>query len=132
VTRVRGWLLLLCVLLLVWQPFSLSLTTAGRLENLSLRGPGFALVLVVRFFAAALGIAAGLSLLQRKPGAVTIARASLIVSAGVDVFVYATPWYPDNRPPGDATLILIVSLAYYGAWLAYLSRSKRVVAIYEP
>jgi hypothetical protein len=132
VTRVRGWLLLLCVLLLVWQPFSLSLTTAGRLENLSLRGPGFAAVLVARLFAAALGIAAGLSLLQRKPGAVAIARASLIVSAAVDVFVYATPWYPNNRPPGDATLVLVGSLAYYAAWLAYLARSKRVVAIYEP
>ena len=131
-TRVRGWLLVLCVLLLVWQPFSLSLTTAGRLENLSLRGPGFAAVLVARLFAAALGIAAGLSLLQRKPGAVTIARASLIVSAAVDIFVYATPWYPNNRPPGDATLILVGSLAYYAAWLAYLARSKRVVAIYEP
>ena len=131
-TRVRGWLLLLCVLLLVWQPFSLSLTTAGRLENLSLRGPGFAAVLVARLFAAALGIAAGLSLLQRKPGAVTIARASLIVSSAVDIFVYATPWFPSNRPPGDATLILAGSLAYYAAWLTYLARSKRVVAIYEP
>jgi hypothetical protein len=120
------------VLLLVWQPFSLSLTIAGRLENLSQRGPGFAAVLVARFFAAALGIAAGLSLLQRKPGAVTIARASLIVSAAVDLFVYATPWYPNNRPPGDAALILVGSLAYYAAWLAYLARSKRVVAIYEP
>jgi len=130
-TRVRGWLLLLCVLLLVWQPVSLSMTTAGRLEDLSLRGPGFAVVLVARFFAAALGIAAGLSLLQRKPGAVTIARASLIVSAAVDVFVYATPWYPNNRPPGDATLILAGSLAYYTVWLAYLARSKRVDAIYE-
>ena len=116
-TRVRGWLLLLCVLLLVWQPFSLSLTTA---------------VLVARLFAAALGIAAGLSLLQRKPGAVTIARASLIVSAAVDIFVYATPWFPSNRPPGDAAFILAGSLAYYAAWLAYLARSKRVVAIYEP
>jgi hypothetical protein len=132
VTSVRGWLLLLCVLLLVWQPFSLSLTTAGRLEDLSLRGPGFAVVLVARFFAAALGIAAGLSLLQRRPGAVTIARASLIFSAAVDIFVYATPWYPNNRPPGDATLILVGSLAYDAAWLAYLARSRRVAAIYEP
>lgn len=130
-SSVRGWLLLLCVLLLVWQPVNLSLTTAGRLEDVSRRGPGFAVVLVARFFAAALGIAAGLSLLQRKPGAVTIARASLVFSAAVDVFVYATPWYPNNRPPGDATWILIVSLAYYALWLAYLARSKRVGATFE-
>ena len=130
--RVRGWLLVLCVLLLVWQPVSLSLTIAGRLESLSLRGPGFAAILAARFLAAALGIAAGLALLQRKPGAVTIARASLVVSAAVDVLVFVTPWYPNNRPPGDETLILAGSLAYYASWLAYLARSKRVIAIFEP
>ena len=130
-TRVRGWLLVLCVLLLVWQPINLSLTTAGRLESLSLRGPGFAVVLVARLFAAALGIAAGLSLFQRRPGAVTIAKASLVFSAAVDVLIYATPWYPNNRPPGDATLILIASVTYYGLWFAYLSRSRRVHAIFH-
>ena len=130
-SAVRGWLLLLCVLLLVWQPINLSLTTAGRLESLSLRGPGFAIVLIARLFAAALGIAAGLSLLQRKPGAVTIAKASLVFSAAVDVFVYATPWYPSNRPPGDAGFILLASLAYYGLWYAYLTRSRRVAATFD-
>ena len=130
-TGVRGWLLVLCVLLLVWQPVSLSLTIAGRLDSLSLRGPGFAAVLAARFLAAALGIAAGLALLRRRPGAVTIARASLVFSAALDVVVYATPWYPNNRPPGDATLILIGSLTYYALWFVYLSRSRRVVAIFE-
>ena len=130
-TRVRGWLLLLCVLLLVLQPISLSLTTAGRLESLSLRGPGFALVLLARLFAAAVGIAAGLSLWQRRPGAVTLAKASLVFSAAVDVFVYAAPWYPNNRPPGDATLILVASLLYYRAWFVYLTRSKRVATIFD-
>jgi hypothetical protein len=131
VTRVRGWLLLLCLLLLAWQPVSLSLTIAGRLESLSLRGPGFAAILAVRFLAAALGIAAGLSLWQRRPGAVALAKASLGVSAAVDVLIHVTPWYPNNRPPGDATLILAGSLAYYASWLAYLARSKRVAAIFE-
>jgi hypothetical protein len=129
--RVRGWLLVLCVLLLVWQPISLSLTIAGRLDSLALRGPGFAVILGARFLAAALGIAAGLSLLQRRPGAVSLARTSLIFSAALDVLVYATPWYPNNRPPGDALLILIGSLMYYALWLAYLSRSKRVASIFD-
>ena len=130
-TRVRGWLLVLCVLLLVWQPISLSLTMAGRLDSLLLRGPGFAVVLATRFLAAALGIAAGLSLMARRPGAVSLARASLVFSAAIDVLVYATPWYPNNRPPGDAPLILIGSLMYYALWLAYLSRSKRVVSTFN-
>jgi hypothetical protein len=88
-------------------------------------------ILLARLLAAGLGIAAGLSLFQLKPGAVTIARASLAYSAIVDVIVYATPYSPNNRPPGDATLILGASLLYYGVWFAYLTRSKRVKALYD-
>jgi hypothetical protein len=129
--RVRGWLLVLCALLLVWQPLSLGLTMAGQVDKVSLRGPGLAVILLARLLAAGLGIAAGLSLLQVKPGAVTIAKASLAYSALVDVIVYATPYSPSNRPPGDATIILAASLAYYGVWFAYLTRSKRVRTTYD-
>jgi hypothetical protein len=129
--RVRGWLLVLCALLLVWQPLNLSLTMAGLVDELSRRGPGLALILLARLLAAGLGIAAGLSLFQLKPGAVTIAKTSLTVSAIVDVIVYATPYSPSNRPPGDATIILMASLVYYGMWFTYLARSKRVRATYD-
>jgi hypothetical protein len=130
-TKIRGWLLVLCVVLLVWQPFNLALTMSGMLDELSLRGPGLAVILIARLIAAGLGIAAGLSLLQRKPGAVSIAKASLVFSAAIDVLAYATPYSPNNRPPGDATLILVASLAYYGIWLAYLVRSKRVKTTFQ-
>ena len=129
--RVRGWLLVLCALLLVWQPLNLGLTMAGLVEELSRRGPGLAVILLARLLAAGLGIAAGLSLFQLKPGAVTLAKASLAFSATVDVIVYATPYSPNNRPPGDATIVLVVSLIYYGVWFAYLSRSRRVRATYD-
>lgn len=129
--RVRGWLLVLCALLLVWQPLNLGLTMAGLVDELSRRGPGLALILLARLLAAGLGIAAGLSLFQVKPDAVTIARTSLAYSAIVDVIVYATPYSPNNRPPGDATIILAASLLYYGVWFAYLSRSKRVKSTYD-
>jgi hypothetical protein len=130
-TKIRGWLLVLCVLLLVWQPFSLALTTAETLEGLSLRGPGLAIILIVRLLAAGLGIAAGIALFQRQTGAVSIAKASLVFSAAVDVLIYATPYYPNNRPPGDAIIVLMISLVYYVVWFAYLSRSKRVRATLE-
>jgi hypothetical protein len=130
--RVRGWLLILCVLLLVWQPLSQGLTMSELVDRLSLRGPGLAVILLARLLAAGLGIAAGLSLWQVKPGAVTIAKASLVYSALVDVIVYVTPYSPSNRPPRDATIILVASLAYYGLWLAYLLRSKRVKETFEP
>jgi hypothetical protein len=129
--RVRGWLLVLCALLLVWQPLSLGLTIAGLVDRLQVRGPGLAMILLARLLAAGLGIAAGLSLLQMKPAGVTLARVSLVFSALVDVLVFATPYSPDNRPPGDATMVLAASLIYYMLWFLYLARSKRVKATFE-
>jgi hypothetical protein len=126
--RIRGWLLLFCGLLLVWQPISLALTMSGLVDELSVRGAGLGIILLARLLGAGLGIAAGLSLFQLKPGAVSIAKASLVFSAILDVVVYATPYSPNNRPPGDATVVLAASLLYYATWFAYLVRSKRVQA----
>ncbi len=128
--KIRGWLLLLCALLLVWQPINLALTMSGLVDQLSIRGAGLGVILLARLVGAGLGIAAGLSLFQLKPGAVTIAKASLVFSALIDIVVYATPYSPNNRPPGDATIILVASLAYYAIWFAYLVRSTRVSATY--
>ncbi len=75
---------------------------------------------------AAIGIGAALALLNRRPSAVAIARWSLIASAATDVFVYTTPFFPNNRMPGDTPFYLAGSLAYHGAWLVYLARSTRV------
>src|SRR6266850_5258454 len=116
----------LAALLLVWQPINLAFTISGAVDELSMRGAGLGIILVARLLAAGLGIAAGLALFQLKPGAVTIAKTSLVFSAIVDVVVYATPYSPNNRPPGDATIILAASLLYYGIWFAYLVRSKQV------
>ena len=125
-----GWLGLLCRILLLWQPLSLALIGSSALNSLSVRGAPLALVLLGRLTAAAFGVGAGLALLQRRPGAVTMTKASLIVSAAADVFVYTTPYFPNNRPPGDTTIILAASLAWYAAWLAYLFRSKRVREVF--
>jgi hypothetical protein len=62
---------------------------------------------------------------QRR-GAVSLARWSLLLSAAMDLFVYATPFMPSNRLPGTTPLFAAASLTYYAIWLAYLSRSKRV------
>jgi hypothetical protein len=125
-----GWLLLFCLLLLVWQPVSLALVASSVLGAVTIRGLPVALVLVTRVLAASLGIAAGLALLGRRPGAVTLAKVSLAVSAATDVFVYTTPFFPNNRPPGDTPLFVGVSLAYHAAWMIYLFRSKRVKEIF--
>ena len=55
---------------------------------------------------------------------------TLFLSAASDVFILTTPFYPNNRPPGDTPLYIVASLVFHGAWLAYLFRSKRVAGIH--
>src|SRR5215470_11859778 len=124
--KLPGPVLLLCLLLIVWQPISFGLLASGLLNRLSIRGWPFALVLLLRLVVTAFGIAAGLALFRRQPGAVSIAKASLLASAACDLFIYTTPFFPNNRMPGDTPIVIAISLAYHGFWLSYLFRSKRV------
>ena len=123
---VGGWLGLLCRVLVLWQPLSLGLVASSALNSLDIRGWPLALTIVGRVAVAAFGVAAGIALWNQRAGAVGLAKASLLLSAAEDVFVYATPYFPNNRPPGDTTLILGGSLLWYAVWLMYLWRSKRV------
>jgi len=123
---VRGWLAVLVLLLLVWQPVSLGLVASSVVDAVAIRGVSLALVLLLRLVVTALGIAAGLALAGERPSAVAMAKWSLVASAGVDVFVYLTPYFPNNRFPGDTPYYVGASLAYSGGWLLYLVRSRRV------
>jgi hypothetical protein len=131
--QVRGWLLLLCRLLIVFHPLGLAITASGALGSLPARGVAIALILMLRLVVVGFGMAAGRALQSLQPGAVTLAKAALLASAVTDLFIYTTPYFPNNRPPGDTVYYIVASLAYHGAWLAYLARSKRVRAAYaEP
>jgi hypothetical protein len=124
--EVGGWLLLLCLLLLVAQPVSLAFSAARSLGALPTRGIPLALVVLCQLMIAGIGVAAGLALLGRRRGAVTLAKWSLVLSAAMDQFAYATPFLPNNRLPGTTPLYAAASLLYYVVWLEYLLRSKRV------
>src|SRR5258706_5462225 len=127
--RVRGWLLLLCRLLVVFHPLALAVTASNALGSLSARGTPVALILILRLMVVGFGMAAGRALQQVQPGAVRLAKAALLASAATDVFVYTTPYFPNNRPPGDTPLYVATTLAYHAAWLLYLARSKKVRAM---
>ena len=127
---VGGWLLLLCRLLVVFHPLALAVTASGALGALSVRGSAVALILILRLIVVGFGMAAGRALQQVQPGAVTLAKAAIVASAATDLFVYTTPYFPNNRPPGDTPLYVAATLAYHGAWLLYLARSRKVRAMY--
>jgi len=123
---VSGWLLLLSRLLIVWQPLNLAVAGMGALHAMTIRGPAVAIVLLLRTIVTALGVAAGIALSNRQAGAVALAKVALVCSAGTDVFVYATPYFPNNRAPGDTIYYIAASMAFHAAWLMYLFRSRRV------
>ena len=123
---VGGWLLVLCLLLVVWQPISFGLLASSLLDRLATRGLPLALALITRILVTAFGIAAGLALFNLRPGAVTMAKLSLALTAATDLVIYTTPLFPSNRPPGDTPLYIAGSFAYATAWMLYLVHSKRV------
>ena len=123
---IGGWLLVLCLLLLIWQPISLGLVASSILDALASGGLPAVLILLTRLIVTGFGIAAGLALLGRRPGAVTLAKVSLALSAATDVFVYTTPFFPSNRAPGETPVYIAVSVTYSIVWIVYLFRSKRV------
>src|SRR5262245_61327700 len=105
-------LLILSRLLLVYQPINLALSAATALNSLPTRGPRVLVAIGVRVLGAGVSVAAGLALTNRQPHAITMARAALIVSALCDVFIYTTPFYPNNRPPGDTPYYIGASLLF--------------------
>jgi hypothetical protein len=129
---VGGWLAVLCLLLLVWHPLNLALRAARALAAISQRGAPLALLIVAQLIVAGIGVAAGLSLLHQRRGAVALGKTALLLAAGLDLLIYATPWMPNNRLPGTTPLYVAAALTYYGIWLAYLSRSRRVRATFPP
>ena len=128
---VAGWLFVLCALLLVWQPISTGLVASRLLGLLTIRGLPAALALILRLLATGLGVAAGLALLGRHPGAVMMTKISLAASAATDLILYLTPYFPSNRAPGETPVYVVVSLTYHFVWLAYLFRSRRVAATFR-
>jgi hypothetical protein len=128
---IGGWLLLLCRLLLVYQPLSLALSASAALNSLPTRGPKVLVAIAIRVMVTGVNVAAGLALTNRAPLAVGLAKVALTLSGACDVFILTTSFYPNNRPPGDTPFYVAATLLYHGVWLAYLARSTRVRNTYQ-
>jgi hypothetical protein len=125
-TRAAGWLLVLCGCLALWQPLNLAAAAATALAALPIRGWPLGFLLMVRIGVTALGVAAAVAIIDRRPAALALARAALVLSCATDLFVYSTSIFPNNRMPGETPLYVAWTIAFHGGWLLYLSRSKRV------
>jgi len=125
---VGGWLLLFCLILLAWEPVSLALLASSYLGQAMFRDAAFFLVLAARLIIVAIGVAAALAFFNHRPFAAALAKAAVLLSAGMAAFLLLTPYFPSNLAPDLKMPVLAATLAWYGGWFAYLARSKRVRA----
>jgi hypothetical protein len=121
-----GWLLILSRLLIVYQPVSLAISASAALSSYPTRGPKVLVAVALRIVVTGVCVAAGMALTNLSPSALPLTRVALALSAASDIFILTTPYYPNNRPPGDTPYYVAASIAYHGAWLLYLWRSVRV------
>jgi hypothetical protein len=98
---VAGWLLVLCAILIVLQPLSIAFAAASVLDSILIRGAAAWIVLGVRMAVAAFGAGAGMALLLRRESGGLVATLALAATAATEAFVVVTPFFPNNRVPGD-------------------------------
>ncbi len=127
----RGWLLLLCVILLVWQPLSFAVEAASTLPTVGMRGAPAVIEMAAHGVVAAISFAAGWALWQASPAGPRLAAAALVAGAVTGVQSLYWSVLPSNVFPGDRLPLASVIVLHSCAWLAYLRRSKRVKRMIE-
>jgi hypothetical protein len=121
-----GWITLLSRILLIYEPLTLALSLSTLLPTIAVRGGLVLAAVMVRLLVAGLSVAAGLALRDRRPHGAVLARAALVASAAVGLIILNTRILPSNRVPSDDLFYSALLVAHHGAWLVYLSRSRRV------
>ncbi|MBN2458705.1 DUF2569 family protein [Candidatus Woesearchaeota archaeon] len=141
---VKGWLLVLCIILTIIIPLLRSTTLASSLRE-EVGYPSFhnpqekALVILDSLLVVALiifSLYAGLGLWLRRKGAVGIAKAFMLICIAYGLLTLTYPLIGGFSSYTNSALIILLLkqtayyLAFFGFWYAYLCRSKRVEATY--
>ena len=126
----RGWLLILCVFLLVWEPLRLAGELTGSMGTMAMRGVAGAIELAVHAAVAAIAVAAGWGLWIRNPQAPAVASVAVALSAAVTIQSLCWSSLPGDAVPGERLPVSLMALAHAAGWIAFLRRSRRVRAVY--
>jgi hypothetical protein len=128
---VRGWLLLLCVVLAVVNPTSLAMVAALRIGG-SVPPSTLELgLLAARLVVTGVGVAGGMALWHKRAGAVRLAKASLVLSAIEAAGRLSTRIGFSEAPPGTRLPMALAVIVFNAAWYLYLEKSRRVRATYR-
>jgi hypothetical protein len=127
---VRGWLLLLCVLLAIVNPAALAVVAAWRVGSGVGPSPLVLTLLAIRLVVTSVGVAGGMALWHKRTGAVQLAKASLVLSAIEATGRLSTRVGLSETPPGSRLPTAIAVILFNAAWYFYLEKSRRVQATY--
>jgi hypothetical protein len=122
----RGWVAVLCAVLLVWRPLDLALTLPLALPSLGMRGSLGIAELVFQVAVAALAVAAVRALWSGMPSAPLLAAAALVGSAVATVQSLYWSVLPHQTVPSDRLPLASMAMALAAVWLVYLARSRRI------
>jgi hypothetical protein len=128
--NLRGWLLLLCVDLFTGAPLTLAREVGATLGSLGMRGPAAVVELAVHGAVAAVAVAASWGLWIGNPRAPAFAAVAVLASGAATVQSLYWSLLPANIIPGQRLPLALVAIAHAAGWMIYLSRSRRVRALY--
>ena len=122
--------LFLVFILTIWNPATLALEASSIVWTIGAR-PTLSLVFLgVRLIITSVGVAAGLALWLRRPGAVSLAKLALVLFAVETVARLSTRVDMGSAPPGTRLPLALFVIIHNGAWYLYLQISRRVRARY--
>jgi hypothetical protein len=125
------WLLILILLLTVWNPASLALHASRMVWDLNARSTLSLGFLGARLMITGIGVAAGLALSKRRPGAVWLAQLALVLFAVEAVLRLSTRVDLSTAPPGTRLPRAVFLLLHNAGWFLYLQKSRRVTNTYH-
>ena len=128
--RIPLWILPLIFILTVWNPATLALRAASMVSNIESRSTLSIVFLAARLIITSVGVAAGMALWLRRPGAVWLAKLALMLFAIEAVVRLASRVDLGSAPPGTRLPLAMFVILHNGAWYLYLQISGRVRAAY--
>lgn len=127
----RGWLFVLSVVLIAWEPVKLARELMSTLGSIGMRGPSAVIELIVHTAVAALAVAAGRALWDGSPHGPRLAQLAVIASATSALQSLYWSSLPSQTMPGDKAPLGFLAMAHGALWTAYLRKSSRVRALTE-
>ena len=123
-------ILFLVFVLTIWNPANLALQAASAMSDIGSRSTLSIVFLTVRLAVTSIGVAAGIALWLRRPGAVWLAKLALALFAVEAVARLSTRIDLGSAPPGTRLPLAIIVILHNAGWYAYLRISRRVRAVY--